>query len=266
MRDPKRRGGAVTKPESSAATETLHEIESIFDRLASWVAHNPRLVLSGLALVLAGAASLGGYRAWSAAREAEASAEVAAIGADFRRAMGAKPGQPDIPELANAEAAAATRAEYATRLADAADRLAGTRAGLMARIQLGTLRAELGETQAALDAFRSAAAAAPSGTALAAIAQVELGAALEASGDPAGAAEAFLAAGRIETFPGRVLALGDAARCFAEAGEDERALEVYGGLSEAESAQLPVYVAARLRELRIRTQGSPEPAAAATAE
>jgi hypothetical protein len=258
MRDPKRRGGAVTKPESSAATETLHEIESIFDRMASWVAHNPRIVLSGLAVVLVGAAGLGGYRAWSAAREAEASAEVAAIGADFRRAMGAKPGQPDIPELANAEAAAATRAEYATRLADAADRLAGTRAGLMARIQLGTLRAELGETQAALDAFRSAAAAA--------IAQVELGAALEASGDPAGAAEAFLAAGRIETFPGRVLALGDAARCFAEAGEDERALEVYGGLSEAESAQLPVYVAARLRELRIRTQGSPEPAAAATAE
>ena len=264
MRGPKPPGGAVAKPDSTQATETLHEIESIFDRAAHWVAHNPVLVLALTAAVLLTAAALGGYQTWRSHREADASAEVAAISADYLGAMGAKPGQLDIPEPANAEAAAATRREYATRLAEAAERLGGTRAAVAARMQAGQLHAELGEQEAALAAWRAAAEAAPRGSALEALARVRLGAGLEAAGDAAGAAEAYLAAGRVADFPGRVLALGDAARCLADAGQNDRALEVFGGLSDEEVDKLPVHVAARLRELRIRsaaTGAAPAPAA-----
>ena len=242
----------MAKPEATRAIETLHEIESIFDRSASWVAHNPVLVLSVLGVLLVSAASIGGYQAWQARREGAASAEVASIQADYRHAMGAQPGQLEIPEPANAEAAAATRREYATRLNDAADRLGGTRAGLTARLEAGTLEAALGETEAALGTWRKAAEDAPRGSALAAVAQVRLAAGLEAAGDPAAAAEAYLKAGQSPDFPGRVLALGDAARCFAEAGQNGRALEVFAGLSPEEVKELPVYVASSLTELRIR--------------
>jgi tetratricopeptide (TPR) repeat protein len=242
----------VAKPDSTQATETLHEIESIFDRAAHWVAHNPILVLASTGAVLLLAAAVGGYQTWRSHQEAKASAEVAAISADYLAAMGAKPGTIEILEPANAEAAAATRREYATRLGEAADRLSGTRAAVTARLQAGQLHAELGEREAALAAWRAAAESAPRGTALEALAQARLGAGLESGGDPAGAAEAYLAAGRIADFPGRALALGDAARCFADAGQTDRALEVFGGLTEAEVEELPVYVAARLEELRIQ--------------
>ena len=250
----------MAKPESTRATETLHEIESVFDRSAHWATQNPRLVLGVLGVVLATAAAIGGTQAWRTRLEGEASAEVASIQADYRRAMGAQPGQGEIPEPANAEAAAATRGEYATRLFEAADRLAGTRAGLSARLQAGTLQAEVGEAEAALATWRQAAEDAPSGSALAALAQTRLAAGLEAAGDPAAAAEAYLGAGQIEEFPGRVPALGDAARCFAQAGQSERALEVFAGLSEEEVATLPVYVTARLTELRIRARADAPPA------
>ena len=82
---------------------------------------------------------------------------------------------------------------------------------------------------------------------------------LESAGDAAAAAEAYLAAGQVESYPGRVLALGDAARCFADAGQTERALEVFAGLSDSDKAKLPVYVSARLTELGLRTQaGAPD--------
>jgi hypothetical protein len=253
----------VAKPDSTPATETLHEIESIFDRTAAWATQNPALVLGLIAAILVTAAAVGGYRAWRADREADAAAEAAAIEAEYLRAMGAGPGQIDVPEPANAEAAAETRREYATRLTEAAERLAGTRAAVTARLRAGQLRAEIGEPEAALAQWRAAAEAAPDGSALEAVARTRIGAGLEAAGDAAGAAEAYAAAGRAGDFPGRVLALGDAARCFADAGQPDRALEIFRGLTEDEVAQLPVHVSARLRELAIRQ--APPPAAAAPA-
>ncbi len=249
----------MAKPDSTQATETLHEIESIFDRMARWVTHNPMLALGALAGILATAAAIGGYEAWRRSREAEASAEVAAIQADFMRAMGAQPNQATIVEPANAETAAATRREYAQRLLDAAERLAGTHAALAAQLQAGSLKSELGENEAALAAWRGAADAAPPDSVLGALARTRLAAGLEASGDVAGAAEAYLQAGGTAEFPGRVLALGDAARCLAEAGQTARALEVFGGLSEEEVVALPVYVTARLTELRVRSAAAAGP-------
>jgi len=252
----------VAKPDSSQATETLHEIESIFDRAAQWTSQNPVFVLAGTAAVLLLAAGIGGYEAWRRSAEASASAEVAKIEAEYLGAMGAKPGTLEILEPANAEVAAATRREYATRLLEAAERLGGTSAALGARLHAGGLLAELGDDEGALAAWRAAAEAAPRGSTLGALARTRLGAGLERAGDPAAAAEAYLAAGQVEDYPGRVLALGDAARCFADAGQTARALELFAGLSKEEVAQLPAYVSARLTELRVGAGGAAAPAAA----
>jgi hypothetical protein len=239
----------VAKPDSTQATETLHEIESIFDRAARWSADHPLALLGVLAAILFTAAGIGGYQAWERSREAGASAELAAIESEYLQAMGAAPGQLEVPEPANAEAAAATRREYAARLLDGADRHAGSRAAVGARLRAGALLAELGDAAAAQAAWRAAAEGAPSGSALAALAQLRLATAFEDAGDFRAAAEAYLAAGQVDAFPGRVLALGDAARCFAEAGDTARALEVFGRLGEEEAAELPAHVSSRLREL-----------------
>jgi len=244
----------VAKSDSTQATETLHEIESIFDRLAHWVAHNPIPVLVIVGSLLAVAAGLGGLRAWRADREATASAEVATILAEYLTAMGAKSGMMEVPEPANAEAAAATRREFATRFNEAADRRAGSAAAVTARLQAGDLLDALGDREAALAAWRAASEAAPPGSNLEALARTQLAAGLEAAGDPAAAAEQYLTAGRIADFPGRVLALGDSARCFADAGQTERALEVFGSIGEADARKLAPHVAARLAELKLRQQ------------
>ena len=36
----------MAKPDSTQATETLHEIESLFDRVARWASENPVLLLA----------------------------------------------------------------------------------------------------------------------------------------------------------------------------------------------------------------------------
>ena len=252
----------MAKPDSRQATETLHELDSALERAAHWVATHPVAVLVILGSVLAGAAALGGYRAWDASREADASAAVAAIQADYLRAMGAAPGALEVPEPANAEAAAATRREFAARFREAAEQHDGTAAAVTARLQAGTLLDELGQPEEALAALRSALEAAPGGGTLEALARTRLAARLETGGDAAGAAAEYLAAGRTEDFPGRVLALGNAARAFADAGQQERALEVFGSLDEEEIRQLPPHVSARLAELRARSQAAapaPEP-------
>ena len=58
-------------------------------------------------------------------------------------------------------------------------------------------------------------------------------------------------AGDTEEMPTRFQALGDAARCFAEAGEVERALAIFERIeTEAPEASLPPHTKARLLELR----------------
>jgi predicted negative regulator of RcsB-dependent stress response len=244
----------VAKPDSTQATEALHELESIFEHVAHWVATNPVTVLVMLGVVLAGAAGIGGYQAWSKSREGEASAEIAEIQAEYLKAMGAPPGALDVPEPANAEAAAATRREFATRFREAGERRTGTAAAVTAWLQTGDLLEDVGDRDGAIAAWRTAAEGAASGSALQALARTKLASGLEAAGDSAGAAAEYLAAGQTPDFPGRILALGEAARCFADAGQTERALEVFGGIEAEDARQLPPHVAARLAELRVRTQ------------
>jgi len=245
----------LARPDNQA-TETLHEIESIFDRVAQWVGANPIPVLVIIGAILASAAGIGGFRAWSSSREADAAADLAEIQTEYRRAMGAPAGSFDIPEPANAEAAAATRQEFATRFAEAAERRSGTAASVSAWLEAGRLREALGDAEAARAAREAAVAEASADSVLGALAQTELAASLERAGEASQAAERYLAAGQVTGFPARILALGDAARCFADAGEPSRALETFALLGEDEVAKLPAHVRARLEELRATT---PEP-------
>jgi tetratricopeptide (TPR) repeat protein len=239
----------VAKPDSRQATETLHEIESIFDRMAQWATTNPITVLSVIGAALVIAAGIGGLRAWEANREADASAEIAAIQTEYRTAMGAPPGAVDIPEPANAEAAAAARTEFATRFEEAAARRSGTAASVTAWLEAARLQEQLGNAEAALAARRAAIEEAPGGSVLRALAHTQLAGSLERAGDPAAAAAEYLAAGQIEEYPARALALGDAARSFADAGDTASALETWALIAEEDVARIPPHVAARMAEL-----------------
>ena len=123
---------------------------------------------------------------------------------------------------------------------------AGTR-GVTARLQAGTLQAELGEEEAALATWRRAAEDAPADSVLAALAQAPTCGRARGGGRSRWGCRGIPSAPEIAEFPGRVPALGDAARCFAQAGQTERARPRRpGGLTEGRSgAGLPVHVRAR---------------------
>jgi tetratricopeptide (TPR) repeat protein len=80
--------------------------------------------------------------------------------------------------------------------------------------------------------------------------------ALEAKGDLEAAAEAFARAGEVQS-PGRVLALADAARCYALAGKSKRALELFAQAEKLGADEIPVHVRQRLVELRASTAEGP---------
>ena len=91
------------RSDSRQATETLQEIESVFDRLARWVASNPRQVLGLLVAILLVAASLSLWDWARDRRETRASAAVARVQVAYLSAMGAPPGSFEVVEPANPE-------------------------------------------------------------------------------------------------------------------------------------------------------------------
>jgi tetratricopeptide (TPR) repeat protein len=127
-------------------------------------------------------------------------------------------------------------------------------AGLLAGNRLW----ELGDVQAALDAWHAAQRRAPDDSPLRALVLLRLAEAHEAQGRFAEAASAYEEAGAIEAYPLRYAALGDAARCFAEAGDAPRALALFDRIeSEAPETILPDHVRTRLRELRAAASTAP---------
>lgn len=242
------------RKDSKAATETLEEIEGLFDRLADWVSNHPRIVLGILGGVLSLAAAIGLTQTVLARGEQRASRVVAELETEFRRAMGAQPGDLELPELANPETAKATRAEYIARFLAIAKEHAGSRAAVSAWLQAGELQEDVGDQQGALSAWRAAAEEAPAGTELRGLALLRYGAALEGTGDFSAAAEVYAQAGAIGGFPTRHLALAHAARCWVEAGDEAKALAAYATLEAADPSPgaVPAHVTARLEELRVR--------------
>lgn len=242
---------ARRRPDTREATHTLQEIEGVFDRMANRVAEHPVAAVVVLVAILAGAAAVSVYR-WQAERSAsEASRAVAEVDSAYLEAMGAEPGTVEVTDPEDPAKAAAVRKEYAPRFAEVAAAHAGTAAAVSARLEAGRLYEAVGDLEAAIAQWREATEEAPGG-ALEAIARVQLARGLETRGKWAEAAAQHEEAGAIEDYPARAHALAHAARCWANAGETERALEAFERAESATpSIDIPTHIAARMRELRV---------------
>jgi tetratricopeptide (TPR) repeat protein len=126
---------------------------------------------------------------------------------------------------------------------------------VLGRLQAAELLDGNGDADGALAARALAAKSAPRGTGVAAIALSRYAVALEAKGDLEGAANAFAEAGEIDA-PSRALALADAARCFAQLGQRERALALFAQAEKLGGDAIPDYVRERLLELRASPPGA----------
>jgi len=237
------------RSDSKAATETLQEIESVFDRMAGWVVEHPARFFAMVGIVLAAAAAVGLNSWWNDRREALASTALARVEADFRIAMGAAPGSAEIPEPANPEMGREARVETVELLLNVGEEHDGTVSALRALLEAGNLQEQTGDLEAAIATWRAAVEAAPAGSDIRGLLLTRLGSGLEAGGDWAGAGEVHAEAAEIEDYPARYYAMADAARCFAQAGDAQRAVAIFDRLqSEAPELQLSDHVRARLRE------------------
>ncbi len=253
---------------------TLEELESYADRIAHWIATNPIAVVAIIAAILLAAAGYGGWTAYTAHREDAGSAALAKVEREFLDAMGASAGSTEVVEPANPETAKAVRREYAEKLLAVANEHAGSAAAAVARITAGDLLEKAGEPGQATEAWQAGMAGLGSRDPLRGIALQRIAAAREAEGKWADAGAAYLEAAELPGFPLQQWALADAARCYAEAGELDRATGIANRLAaDADSRELPPHLAQQMAELRARAgtgaasgpmvSGSPEPPAAA---
>ena len=246
------------RPDSKQATETLEEVNSAFDRAAEWVTENPPIVLGVLGTILGIAAIIGVVQTVDTQATNESSEAVSAIEIAYRNAMGARPGDLEVPEPANPETARGVRADYAEQLLTAGAEHDGTQAAVNARILAGVLLEENGDLGAAVAAWQLAADEAPAGP-LQGLAHLRHAQGLEKQDEWLAAAEAYEKAGANEAFPGRYLALAQSARAWARAGDEAKALEVFASLEAAEAPDgaVPAHLRSQLEEMKAR-KGSSE--------
>jgi len=231
--------------------DVIEEIEGAAERLANWIAGNAWLVGGLLVVVLGTAAAWGGYQSWSQGREAAASNELDRVQTAYLFAFGAQPGTVEEPELANPAAAAAIREEYVAEFRAVAEDHSGTVAGTLALFEAADLLNRLGRPEETEEIWHQALASASGNPGLHGVLQQRVGQAHEAVQAWAKAAAAHEQAGHTAGYPLRYEALVDAARCYAAAGEPERALALYEEVErEAPDLSLPDHLRAQFRELR----------------
>jgi tetratricopeptide (TPR) repeat protein len=239
------------RSDSRQATKALEDIESVFDRIARWVGEHPRQVLGLLGAILVLAATISVWDWGRDLSETRASAAVARVQNAYLSAMGAPPGSFAVVEPANPETGRQVRRKFVGQFLEVAEEHAGTASAVAARMEAAALQDQAGDHEAALESWRRAADEAEDQSPLRGLALVRLARALESRFRWEEAGAAHEEAGGIEKMPTRYQALGDAARCFAEAGEVERALAIFERIeAEAPDAALPVHTRVRLLELR----------------
>jgi predicted negative regulator of RcsB-dependent stress response len=235
----------------TTADHMIDEFESAADRLASWVGDHVLAVSATIVLCLVAAGGYSGWSSWNSGREQSASNALDAVAAAYFSAMGAAPGALELPELANPDAAKRISAEYAERFQAVQDEYAGTVAAALAGLERGNLVAAEGDRESAVEIWRAAVADTSANSSLRAILLERIAQAQEEAGQWAEAAQTHEQAGQISAFPLRYWSLADAARCYATAGQPERALALFQRVeSEAEQRPLPVDLRLQLRELR----------------
>ena len=239
------------KKDSNPTAETLRELEASSDRIADWASDNAALILGVIAAVLVIAAGIGLYTQAGANSRDAAADDLAMATSQYRQAMGADPLGGGIPEPANPELGERTRVKFVERFIEVAQAHTGTSAGALAWLEAGQLQTELGRLEAAAESFSHARDSAK-GTAIAALGSIRLASLAEGRGDAATAAQSYEAAAGIESYPLRANALADAARCWVEAEEPERALAAFQRLeSEFPDDTVDPAVASLLAEVRL---------------
>ena len=237
------------KPAQDSAAHALQEIEREGDRLADWLTENQMLVFAVAGGVLALAAIVGFTIQGQQSARIEAAANFAKLQTDYRVAMGASPSAFEIAEPANPETAREVRTDFVARFAELATEHRGDTIGALASLEKASIEEALGDTEAALATIDASLDAQPGGAATRDYLESRRAALLEAAGRFGEAAGAWTAAAS-EGNPIRAELLGHAARCWAEAGETEKALAVWSEIETLDGAtRIPPYVRARMEEL-----------------
>ena len=237
------------KPESAAVA--LDQIESVGDRVGNWIADNAMLVLGAAVMVLVLA---GGYGFISSSREGareEASAALAEVEGAYLQAMGGTLDSVVIDEPANPETARRVREEYVGRYAAVASEYPGTIEAQLASLEQGALLQAVGRSEEAVATWQAALDASSEHASVRGLLFERIAGSGEIAGRWADAGAAHEAASQLAGFPLRYMALAEAARCYAEAGEDAKALALWDRLmAEAPDHKAPPHIAGRMAELR----------------
>ncbi len=239
------------KGQPSSAAQTLDEIESTGDRIATWASENPLLIL-GTAVAILFAAGVWGFTAQHReSRRDLAAAALAKAESDYRVAMGATPGGLVIPEPANPETGRSVRTEYVAKYLEVSTAHPGGTVAALALLEASKLQHELGQSDQAQQTLERGLEEIPADSAVRPFLLIKLASLYEAAGRWADAGQAYETAAGVGTYPLRYEALADAARSFAEAGEAARALAAHATIeSEAPDYRMAPHLQARISELR----------------
>jgi len=240
------------KSNPHGATEVLEDLGSGMERLANWVGTHPILVsvVLGSVLLVGGGWEL--LRSRTERRETEASNALDETQNAYLAAMGAEPGAIDVPELANPDAARQIREEYVEKYRSVAQAHPGTLPAALAWLEAADLLESQGNSDASLESLQKALAEQPENPRITGLVHQRIAQLYEDRGQLAEAAAEHEAAGGLTGFPLRFFALADAARCYAQAGQSDRARELLERV-EGEAQQdfpLPAELRSLLRELR----------------
>lgn len=237
------------KPESAA--ERLDQIESLGERIAAWVVENALVVVVVAVVALVLAATYGFWDARSTSRSTDASRALAAAHNDYRAAFGAKPGDLILAEPANPEVAQRVRTEYLARFQEVVAEHPGTSEGAIAALEAGGLQHALGRADAAEQTWRAALPGASGRDPILGLLLLRLAAARENAADWPAAAALYEQAGRLPGFPMAALALAEAARSSAMAGDAPQAIALYDeSLAAADGQPAAPHIRSQLEEMR----------------
>lgn len=254
----------MAKQRKDEPADTLEELESVGERLAQWVGANPAIVLGIAGAILLGAASYGGYRAYSHSQAEKASTALASLHSEFIAAMGGKPMDVEIPEPANPETARSVRAQFADRYLAVAAEWSGTTTAALGLMKAGELFEKLGNRDRALEVFTQASTSVAADSPIRGVIESRIAGLQEQKGEFEAAAKSYEAAAAVPGYPLHTEALAQAARCWAEASKPEQALAIYNKLkADSPELELAPHIQAELEELAVRA-GATAPTTVAT--
>jgi hypothetical protein len=242
------------KPNEESAAVRLDEIESRSQDLADWIGDNPMPILAAGGVILLAAAIYGIASSGVEGSAHAASTEIASVKNEFRQAMGGSyAGLPDIPELANPEAAKDTREQYLGRFQQLAVDHSGSEMGSYALIQAGMLQSALEDSAGAIASFEQALEPYDNDAPMRGILLERLALLHEERGEASDAVKQHIAASNVTGYPLRYFALLNAARLQAEMGEVDAAIANFDRITtESPDLLLPEHTEAMLREAKAK--------------